>query len=98
MPRRGTHRELGRRDKGHHSGPELEPGGGATGLLVPPRDAFALAEAMIRAMELDDGTLERLRRNGKKRGREDFTWENACRRYVRVYEGTVDKAVPPFLR
>ncbi|ASI99533.1 glycogen synthase [Thermococcus celer] len=70
---------------------------GATGLLVPPRDAFALAEAMIRAMELDDGTLERLRRNGKKRGREDFTWENACRRYVRVYEGTVDKAVP-FLR
>lgn len=74
------------------------PEGGATGLLVPPRDAFALAEAMIRAMELDDGTLERLRRNGKKRGREDFTWENACRRYVRVYEGTVDKAVPPFLR
>ena len=66
----------------------------ATGLLVPPRDAFALARAMVFAKELDDSTLRKLRENGKKRARKDFTWENACRRYVRVYEGAVDKAVP----
>ncbi|NJE85970.1 glycogen synthase [Thermococcus sp. CX2] len=69
----------------------------ATGMLVPPRDAFALASAMIWAKELDDETLERLRENGKKRAREDFSWEKACERYVRVYGGRVDKAVS-FLR
>jgi starch synthase len=69
----------------------------ATGLLVPPRDAFALARAMVLAKELDDATLRKLRENGKKRARKDFTWENACRRYMKVYEGAVDKAVP-FLR
>ncbi|NJE30276.1 glycogen synthase [Thermococcus sp. 18S1] len=66
----------------------------ATGLLVPSRDAFALARAMVFAKELDEGTLRKLRENGKKRARKDFTWENACRRYMRVYEGAVDRAVP----
>ncbi len=69
----------------------------ATGLLVPPRDAFALARAMVFAKELDEESLRRLRENAKRRAREDFTWEKACRRYMRVYEGTVDRAVP-FLR
>ncbi|NJE77312.1 glycogen synthase [Thermococcus sp. ES12] len=69
----------------------------ATGILVPPRDAFALARAMVLANDLDGETLKRLRENGKRRARKDFTWENACRRYIKVYEGAVDKAVP-FLR
>ncbi|KUH32594.1 glycogen synthase [Thermococcus celericrescens] len=69
----------------------------ATGLLVPPRDAFALARAMVLAKELDEGTLRKLRENGKRRARNDFTWENACGRYMKVYGGTVDRAVP-FLR
>ncbi|AEK73137.1 glycogen synthase [Thermococcus sp. 4557] len=69
----------------------------ATGLLVPPRDAFALARAMVLAKELDDATLRKLRENGKKRARKDFMWENACGRYMRVYEGAADRAVP-FLR
>ncbi len=69
----------------------------ATGILVPPRDAFALAKAMILAKELDEKTLERLRENARMRARKDFTWENACRRYLLVYENAVDKAVP-FLR
>jgi ADP-glucose type glycogen/starch synthase len=69
----------------------------ATGMLVPPRDAFALARAMIRAKNLEDGTVERLRRNGRRRGREGFTWEKACRRYVRVYLNEVDRAIS-FLR
>ncbi len=69
----------------------------ATGILVPPRDAFALARAMIKAKELDEETLERLRENARRRAREDFTWEKACRRYMLVYTGAVDKAIP-FLR
>ncbi|ASJ10271.1 glycogen synthase [Thermococcus sp. P6] len=69
----------------------------ATGLLVPPGDALALARAMVEAAGLDGETLERLRKNGRKRGREEFTWEKACRRYLKVYEGAVDRAVP-FLR
>jgi len=66
----------------------------ATGILVPPRDAFALARAMISAKELDEGTLARLRENAKRRARKDFTWEKACRRYLLVYTGAVDKAMP----
>ncbi|WP_457741698.1 glycogen/starch synthase [Thermococcus sp.] len=66
----------------------------ATGILVPPRDAFALARAMISAKELDERTLSRLRENAKRRARKDFTWEKACRRYLIVYTGSVDKAVP----
>ncbi len=69
----------------------------ATGLLVPPRDAFALARTMIRAKNLDEETLKRLRENGKERAREDFTWKKACERYVKVYLNEVDKAIP-FLR
>ena len=66
----------------------------ATGILVPPRDAFALARAMIKAKELDEGILTRLRENARRRAREDFTWEKACRRYLLVYTGAVDKAMP----
>jgi len=69
----------------------------ATGILVPPRDALALAKAIVRAWELDEATLKLLRANGKRHAREDFTWKNACLRYMRVYENRVDKAIP-FLR
>ncbi|WP_297503145.1 glycogen/starch synthase [Thermococcus sp.] len=69
----------------------------ATGILVPPKDAFALARSMIRAKGIDEKTLMRLRENGKRRARENFTWEKACKRYVRVYDGRVDRAIS-FLR
>ncbi len=65
----------------------------ATGILVPPKDAFALARSMIRAKDIDEKTLLRLRENGKRRARENFTWEKACKRYVRVYDGRVDRAI-----
>ncbi|NJF25619.1 glycogen synthase [Thermococcus sp. Bubb.Bath] len=69
----------------------------ATGILVPQGDAFALAKTLITAKELDDETLNRMRENGKRRARVDFTWENACRRYVNLYMDAVDKAMH-FLR
>ena len=69
----------------------------ATGFLVPPGDAFALATAMIRAKNLDEDTLKRLMKNGKRRAREDFTWRKTCERYVKVYLNEVDRAMS-FLR
>lgn len=66
----------------------------ATGILVPPRDAFALARAMVFAKELNPETLGKLRENAKRRAKNEFTWEKACRRYVLVYENAVDKAMP----
>ncbi|WP_297497474.1 glycogen/starch synthase [Thermococcus sp.] len=70
---------------------------GGTGFLVPPRDAFALATIMVTTKNLDTETLQRLRENGKKRARKDFTWKKACRRYLNVYTGSVDR-VMSFLR
>jgi len=68
----------------------------ATGLLVPPRDAFALAQAMLRMAKLREENprlIERLRSNGRRRAREVFTWENACKRYLRAYKNDIDKAI-----
>ncbi len=64
----------------------------ATGILIPPRDAFSLAKAIIMAKELDRDTLKRMRRNGRERASKQFTWDNACKRYERVYKNEVDKA------
>ncbi len=68
----------------------------ATGLLVPPRDAFALAQAMLRMAKLREENpelLKKMRVNGKRRAKEVFTWENACKRYLRAYKNDIDKAV-----
>ncbi|KPU64063.1 glycogen synthase [Thermococcus sp. EP1] len=72
----------------------------ATGLLVPPRDPNALAQAILRMSKLKEENsvaLEKMRQNGKKRSKEVFTWENACKRYLRAYRNDIDKAVE-FLR
>jgi len=68
----------------------------ATGLLVPPKDAMGLALAILRMAKLRNENpelIKKLRENGKRRAREDFTWRNACIRYLRAYKNEVDKAV-----
>ena len=72
----------------------------ATGLLVPPRDPNALAGAILKMIQLrekDPELLSKMRKNGKRRSKEDFTWENACKRYIKAYRNDIDKAVE-FLR
>ena len=67
----------------------------ATGLLVPPRDPSALVQAFLRMVKLREENpqlIEKMRHNGKKRTAE-FTWEKACRRYIRAYKNDIDKAV-----
>lgn len=69
----------------------------ATGILVPPRDAFALAQAILKMAQIreeDTELLKKMRANGKRRAKEVFTWENAGRRYLKAYRNEIDKAIP----
>ena len=65
----------------------------ATGLLVPPGDPWALANAIVKMFNIaknNPGLLRELRENCKRRAR-SFSWEKAAERYIRVYKGDVDR-------
>jgi glycosyltransferase involved in cell wall biosynthesis len=55
-----------------------------TGLLVPPRDAPALREAVERLLA-DPGLRERLGREARKRARERFGWDGVIERTLEAY-------------
>jgi spore coat protein SA len=60
---------------------------GETGLLVPPDDPGALAEAL--AAVLDDAELgRRLGESGRRRARERFSWDAVARKVEGLYETT----------
>ena len=61
---------------------------GATGLLVPPRDAVALAAA-IRRLRADPPLARQLARAGRARVEADFSSEGAARGVMEVYERLV---------
>jgi glycosyltransferase involved in cell wall biosynthesis len=64
--------------------PELVTAG-ETGLLVPPRDAAALREAVQQL--LDDPELrERFGRAARARARERFGWDGVIARTLELYE------------
>lgn len=58
---------------------------GDDGLLVPPRDAPALAEALIRLLK-DESFRHRLGERGRRKVSERYTWETVVARFRRVYE------------
>lgn len=60
-----------------------------TGILVPPRDPKALAAAILRLLK-DPGLRQRMGRAARKRVLKEFTWENAARQMVRVYQEVID--------
>jgi glycosyltransferase involved in cell wall biosynthesis len=65
--------------------PEVVGTDGTTGLLVPPNDPGALAQAIIKV--LDDRQLrESLERNGRARVEKMFTWRACAEGTVREYE------------
>jgi glycosyltransferase involved in cell wall biosynthesis len=68
--------------------PEVVGRDGSCGVLVPPEDPDALADAIKRL--LADADLRRkLAVGGRKRIEERFTWEACARRCVEVYESVI---------
>ena len=63
---------------------------GVAGLLVPPRDPAALAEA-VRRILLDPALAERLRRAGRLRA-EAFAWETVGAQIERAYGDALQRA------
>jgi glycosyltransferase involved in cell wall biosynthesis len=55
---------------------------GSTGLLVPPGDEAALAEALVRAVTADGAALGRA---GRRHCEENFSWAAIIDRYIDVY-------------
>jgi glycosyltransferase involved in cell wall biosynthesis len=68
--------------------PEVVGNDGAA-LLVPPRDARAIADAVFKLIKNPD-LRRRMGQAARKRILELFTWENAARRMVEVYREVID--------
>jgi glycosyltransferase involved in cell wall biosynthesis len=68
--------------------PEVVGENKKAGMLVPPRDAQALADALD---YLIDNPKERVRlgKEGRKRVQKLFTWENSVKELVEVYEEVI---------
>jgi len=58
---------------------------GKTGFIVPPRDASALAEAIIRLLR-DDKLRQQMGENAYQTVKEKLSWDNIAQRTLRVYE------------
>ena len=58
---------------------------GTDGLLVPPRNASALADAVIHLLE-DESLRHRLGGQGRRKVLKHYTWETVVARFRQVYE------------
>ena len=68
--------------------PEVVGNDGAT-LQVPPRDARAIAQAVLRLIDKPD-LRERMGKAARQRVLQLFTWENAAREMEKVYREAID--------
>jgi len=68
--------------------PEVVGDDGA-GILVPPRDAQALAQAIKRLLR-DPELRQQMGRAARRRVLDLFTWENAARQMADVYQEVID--------
>ncbi|KAF5423723.1 MAG: glycosyltransferase family 1 protein [Candidatus Methanomarinus sp.] len=62
---------------------------GENGLLVPPRDSDALANAIIYLLE-NEGAREKMGKNGRKKVK-DYSWEQVAEMTEKVYKGVMDE-------
>jgi glycosyltransferase involved in cell wall biosynthesis len=63
---------------------------GFNGLMFPPADNNALADAIVHILK-DQPLAKRLRENGLKTVREKFSWEAAAKRTLGIYEMAREK-------
>jgi glycosyltransferase involved in cell wall biosynthesis len=68
--------------------PEVVGNDGAA-LQVPPRDARAIAQAVLRLIDKPD-LRERMGKAARQRVLQLFTWENAAREMEKVYREAID--------
>jgi len=62
---------------------------GKSGLIVPPKDPEALAEAIIKLLE-DDELRKKMSRNALKRA-EELSWDNIAKMHIKVYEEVLNE-------
>ncbi len=58
---------------------------GRSGILVPPRDANALAQAIRRLLK-DESLRQAMGAEGRKKVENNFTWEKAARKTLEIYQ------------
>lgn len=61
---------------------------GKTGLVVPPRDSRALAQAIITLLK-DNRLRKEMGENARKKLKEDFSWDRITEKTIRVYEKAI---------
>jgi len=61
---------------------------GKCGILVPPRDHHALAGALKRLLD-DESLRQAMGEEGRERVKRHFTWEEAARKTLEVYQEVV---------
>jgi len=61
---------------------------GETGLLVPPKNPEALADAIIKLLS-DEDLSKNMGENGRKLVEQNYTWENTARMTEKVYRGVI---------
>jgi glycosyltransferase involved in cell wall biosynthesis len=67
---------------------------GVTGLLVPPADAAALADAIARLMN-DAALRRRMGEAGRARIEEHFTWRQTALKTAALYEEVLSRSLSP---
>lgn len=63
---------------------------GVTGLIVPPRDARALADAVIKIMK-DEKLRREMGRNASRKLERDFAWDDIAAETVEIYKKAMQR-------
>ena len=61
---------------------------GETGILVPPKNPKALADAIIKLLK-DEKLRKKMGKAGRKRVEKEFSWEKITRKVVEIYKETI---------
>ncbi|MCE5338451.1 MAG: glycosyltransferase family 4 protein [Methanomicrobiaceae archaeon] len=67
---------------------EIIEGGDNVGILVPPRNPDAIADAVIELLD-DPVKAEEIGKNARKYVESIYTWERVCNETLRVYESAI---------